>query len=227
MKLLALDTSTLTAGVCVLVDGQVAAEARERVTTHSERLMVLVDGALRQAGLTPRDLDAVACGAGPGSFTGLRIGLGTAKGLCYALSRPLVLISSLEALAARVTDGRVAAVLDAHKSEVYAALYEARAGVLTPLGEESVLSPSALAAELANHVPLVAVGDGLFRYPELLVAGVTQLDDDGAPRPSDLARLAAARLARGEATELAHSGPRYIRASEAEIAKRKRAKPDV
>jgi tRNA threonylcarbamoyladenosine biosynthesis protein TsaB len=225
MKLLALDTSTLIAGVCVLIDGQVAAEARERVTTHSERLMVLVDGALRQAGLAPGDLDAVACGAGPGSFTGLRIGLATAKGLCYALSRPLVLISSLEALAARVTDGRVAAVLDAHKSEVYAALYDAKEGVLSPLGEESVLSPIALASVLADHAPLFAVGDGLLRYPELLVAGVTALED-GAPRPADLARLAAARLGRGEVTELAHSGPRYIRASEAEIAKSKQAKPE-
>lgn len=225
MNLLAIDTSTLTAGVCLLSDGRVLAERRERVTTHSERLMVLVDQVLAAAGRAPRELDAVACGAGPGSFTGLRIGLGTAKGLCFALSRPLILISSLEALAARVHEGRVCAVLDAHKSEVYAALYEAKGGTLAPLGEELVLPPLALSARLAAHLPLTLVGDGVLRYPELLIAGATQHDDDGSPRPSDLARLAAERLARGETSDLALSGPRYIRASEAEIAKRKREDP--
>jgi tRNA threonylcarbamoyladenosine biosynthesis protein TsaB len=230
MKLLALDTATLTASVAVLVDGRLVTERRHRVTTHSEALLGLLDGALAEAGLVARDLDGVVCGAGPGSFTGLRIGLATAKGLCFALGRPLQLVSSLEALAARAPDGAVCAVLDAHKNEVYAARYLVRAGVPEPLGAqgEQVLPPASLAAQLAaSHAaavggpPLALVGDGALRYREILGSEWPLVDEDGAPHASDVARLGAAAFARGEAASLGRSGPRYIRPSEAEIAKMK------
>jgi tRNA threonylcarbamoyladenosine biosynthesis protein TsaB len=223
MKLLALDTSTLVAGVAVSVDERLV-ERRTTVTTHSEALLGLIDEALRAAGVGPADLDGVVCGAGPGSFTGLRIGLATAKGLCFALGRPLVLVSSLAALAARAPDGRVCATLDAHKAEVYAGVYRVAAGVPTAEGDEQVLPPTTLAAALARlavEEPLIVVGEGARRYPELLVAGARLLDDDGAPRPAELVRLGALRLARGEADDLATSGPRYIRPSEAELVKMK------
>src|SRR5678815_4486507 len=122
MKILALDTSTLTAGVAAWEEGRVLAERRSRVTTHSDALLAMIDEVLREAGWTPQTADGVACTAGPGSFTGLRIGLATAKGLCFAAGKPLLCIPSLEALAARAPDGRIAAVMDAHKQEVYACL---------------------------------------------------------------------------------------------------------
>jgi tRNA threonylcarbamoyladenosine biosynthesis protein TsaB len=218
MKLLAIDTSTLLAGVAVW-DGRVIAERRQRVTTHSELLLTLVDEVLREAGQTPAQLDGVACAAGPGSFTGLRIGLATAKGLCFALQKPLSLVPTLEALAARA-DGRVCATLDAHKQEVYAAFFSVENGRPTLDGAEWVGPPAELATRLTG--PLTIVGDGVLRYRTLLVNGVTLLDEDGAPHPGDLARLAAARLSEGHASDLASSGPHYIRASEAEIAKAKK-----
>jgi tRNA threonylcarbamoyladenosine biosynthesis protein TsaB len=223
MKLLALDTSTLVAGVAVSLDERVV-ERRATVTTHSEALLGLIDEALRAAGLAPAALDGVVCGAGPGSFTGLRIGLATAKGLCFALGRPLALVSSLAALAARAPDGRVCATLDAHKAEVYAGLYRVAGGLPTAEGDEQVLSPTALVAALAPlaaDAPLVVVGEGARRYPELVVPGARLLDDDGAPHPADLLRLGALRLQRGEADDLGTSGPRYIRPSEAELVKMK------
>ena len=122
MRILALDTATLTASVAVLAGDDIAAAADGRADTHSERLLPLIDEVLRQAGLAPASLDAIACGAGPGSFTGLRIGLATAKGLCFALHKPLVLVSSLEALAFAARGRDVLALLDAKKREVYAAM---------------------------------------------------------------------------------------------------------
>jgi tRNA threonylcarbamoyladenosine biosynthesis protein TsaB len=213
MKILAIDTSTLTAGVAAW-EGRVLAERRSRVTTHSDALLTMVDEVLREAGWTPARLDAVACTAGPGSFTGLRIGLATAKGLCFAAGKPLSAIPSLEALAARAPDGRVAAVMDAHKQEVYAAVYQVTGGFPQLLDGEWVLPPRELLPRIAG-IPVV--GDGALRYPEL----GQPLDGDGAPRPADVARLAAARLEKGEADDLSSSGPRYVRASEAEIARMK------
>lgn len=222
MKILAIDTSTLTAGVAAFADGRTVAERRRVVTVHSEALLTLVDEVLVEAGLSPKDLDAIVCGAGPGSFTGLRIGLATAKGLCYALDRPLVLISSLAALAARAPVGRaVCAVLDAYRGEIYAGRYQVGPEGPAPLAEESVLPPERLAAELSDAGPVLLVGAGALKYPELVSGDRTLLDADGAPHPSDLARLGAGRLLRGESDPLGPTGPRYIRASEAEIMKNK------
>jgi tRNA threonylcarbamoyladenosine biosynthesis protein TsaB len=217
--LLALDTSTRTAGVAVWRDGRVLAERKRVVTTHSESLLEVIDEALAAAAVEPRALDAVACGAGPGSFTGLRIGLATAKGLCFALGRPLILVSSLEALAARAPDGRVCAILDAHKDEVYAGLFSVEKGVVRALGEERVLAPEALAGELRGG-GMTLVGDGALRYRALFDAA--PLDEDGAPGAREHARLGAARLAAGERSDLASSAPKYIRLSEAELMKLKR-----
>jgi tRNA threonylcarbamoyladenosine biosynthesis protein TsaB len=223
MIILGLDTSTLSAGVAVW-DGDGArllAESRRAVTTHSEFLVPLIDETLRRAGLRVAEVGGIACGAGPGSFTGLRIGLATAKGLCFALGRPLALVSSLAAVAARAPDGRVCATLDAHKAEVYAAVFEVRDHLPLLVDEELVLPPAALAARLAALAPLDIVGGGALRYRELIAPGVRLLDEEEGPRPGDVARLGGLRLLRGEGDDLAASGPRYIRPSEAELAKLK------
>jgi tRNA threonylcarbamoyladenosine biosynthesis protein TsaB len=197
----------------------VLAERRQRVTTHSDALLQMVDAALAEAGCAPRALDGVACGAGPGSFTGLRIGLASAKGLCFALDRPLVLVSSLAVLAARAPVGqRVCATLDAHKGEVYAGLFTVEDEGPRAGGPELALAPARLAELLRAEAPLWVVGEGARRYPELLVEGATLLDDDPAPRPGDLARLAARRLAAGAHDDLGRATPSYIRPSEAELA---------
>jgi tRNA threonylcarbamoyladenosine biosynthesis protein TsaB len=230
MKLLAIDTSTRDGGVAVLVDDALAAERRAHVTTHAERLLPMIDEALAEAALRPAQLDAVAVVAGPGSFTGLRIGLATAKGLCFAQGLPLLLVSSLEALAARAPDGtHVCALLDAYKAEVYAGLFviEERVPKALPWpgGEtgERVLPPAELAQELAQLSEVVLVGDGAHAYPELRALG-RLLDHDPAPHPGDVARLAARRLARGEVDDLATAGPRYLRPSEPELLRMKRDK---
>lgn len=217
MRILALDTSTLTASVAVWIDGAAAAAGDARAEPHSEKLLPLVDEMLRRAGLAPAALDAIACGAGPGSFTGLRIGLATAKGLGFALGKPLVLVSSLAALAWPARGRDVLALLDAKKREVYAGLFDAEG---QPLAPERVLPPDALDGYVrAAGRALVVVGDGAAAYPEAAArCGVVDATIRGTPDARAIAELAAARLLAGGVDELLTAAPTYIRASEAEIA---------
>jgi len=220
MRILALDTSTLTASVAVFIDGAAAAFGDARAEPHSEKLLPLVDEMLRRAGIAAAAIDAIACGAGPGSFTGLRIGLATAKGLGFALGKPLVLVSSLAALAWPARGRDVLALLDAKKREVYAGIFDA-AG--RPLAPERVLPPDALEgyARAAGR-GLVVLGDGAAAYPEAAArCGVVDTSIRGTPDARAVAELAAARLAAGSpdsVDELLTAAPTYIRASEAEIA---------
>ena len=232
--ILAIDTATLDASVALVTrEGQLRASRQARVTTHSEALLGMIAAVLEEAGVRPDDLAAVACGAGPGSFTGLRIGLATAKGLCLAVGSasnpsgrrlPLLLVSSLQALARRAPASMQGALvvpcIDAFKSEVYVGFYRggdepAPAG--TPV--EAVLPPQQLIARLAAlpaGSPLCIVGGGPVRYPELRALDALFVEG-GAPVADEVGRLAAMRLARGEADDLAAAVPRYIRPSEAEI----------
>jgi tRNA threonylcarbamoyladenosine biosynthesis protein TsaB len=244
--ILTLDTTTTQSGVALLEgpdpghealetpetpEAMVRAVRRAVVTTHSEALLEMIDAVLGEAGVKPPELAAIACGAGPGSFTGLRIGLATAKGLCLGLSKPLILVPSLAALAVRVRAAEktlVVACIDAFKGEVYVGRYLG-AGAHPPalMGEEETISPARLAEELqarAAEGPVVLVGDGMVRWPELRVAGLAAIDE-GPPDPVDAGRLAALRWARGEHDDLAGATPRYVRPSEAELMERQRAVP--
>ena len=216
-KLLAIDTSTLVASVAVCIDGAVASAAEAQVTTHSEGLLGLIDSVVRQAGLEPFDLDGVACGSGPGSFTGLRIGMATAKGLAYAVGCPLWQASSLAVLAASVPDARVLAVLDARKREIYAGLFQVSGHRSVLLGEEAVMPPDQLVGFIGGADPnLVVTGDGRARYPaECALAGPTASGGRDTPDAGDLARVVLA--GGGHESPLLTAAPTYIRKSEAEL----------
>ena len=226
MIILAIETATLTSGVALLDGDRVCAVRRTRVTTHSETLLAQIRDALDEARVPLGALAAIACGAGPGSFTGLRIGLATAKGLCFALGLPLVLVPSLQALAARAPRGALAAgVLDAFKGEVYAGFYRlpgpAEPPVPIPEGVEIAAPPARLALLLAERAarepaPIHLIGDGALRWPELAISGLVASDCD-PPDPIDVARIAGARLLCGATDDLDTAAPRYVRPSEAEL----------
>jgi tRNA threonylcarbamoyladenosine biosynthesis protein TsaB len=224
MKILALDTSTFVASVALVdTDGtRVLVDKDAQVSTHSEQLLPLVSAALADAGLAMRDVDAIACGSGPGSFTGLRIGLATAKGLCFALGKPLVMASSLMALAHEAGDGPevVLGMLDARRGEVYAGLYRPDEGHLIRLADEVVIAPDRLRAWVASvepHESILVVGDGVAAYPDAAAAcGRIVPGARGTPRAAHLARLAAERLAAGPVDELHTGTPTYVRPSEVE-----------
>jgi tRNA threonylcarbamoyladenosine biosynthesis protein TsaB len=222
MPLLAFDTSTPCARVAVISDaGQRVSAAEMTAARHSSNLLTLCDQVLLAAGLRVSQVRALACGAGPGSFTGLRVGLAVAKGLALADGLPLVLISSLDALALDLADtatgDAVLPCIDAGKGQVYARLY--RTTQSPPLAEgdgDLMLTPEQLCAWIREHAAgstLLAGGNGVDRYAEIFEASLGSPILRAAPGPSALSVgwLALARLARGEHDDLASSVPRYGR----------------
>ena len=199
MKVLGLDTATLTSGIALLEGDRVLAEARHDASARTADLLVAIDAVCKQAAVAPTDLDAVAVGAGPGSFTGLRIGMATAKGIAFAAGKPLWAVSSLAALA-YAHPGFVVAVLDARRSEVFAGCY--CDGLL--VGQERVMPPAEVAGwarSLAGDRDITYVGDTL--APEVTT-----------PSGVSVARLA---LSGTRVDVLISGGPTYIRPSEAEV----------
>ena len=187
MKLLALETGSPTASVAVVDGGKPLAHHERTVTTHSDVLLVLIDRALADAGLPLSALDGVAIGAGPGSFTGLRIGMATAKGLCFAADLPLWTVSSLAALAcdaAAAPGSTVLAALDARRGEVFAGAYRiADGGEPAALADEAVLPPDRLADYAAALDDPIVLGSGAHAYPDA-IAGIGRWRRDARATPS-------------------------------------------
>ena len=155
MKILGIDTST-PIGSVALIDGEniVAEHTLNIVQAHSSRLMPAIDNVLKWGNITPDALDGCAVGIGPGSFTGIRIGVATAKSLCYAVDKPIVGVSTLEAIAynLRWTDGIVCPILDARRSEIYGCTFHG--GVeWQRITDDFCLSIDAFLDELSNHSP--------------------------------------------------------------------------
>jgi tRNA threonylcarbamoyladenosine biosynthesis protein TsaB len=227
VKLLAVETSTLTGAVALVAGESVVAECRLNVAiTHSERLLGTVDHVLKSGGLALADVDALAVAVGPGSFTGLRIGVSTVKSLAFATGKPLVAVPTLDALAWTLPYAAhpVCPILDARKDEVYAALYRTDGGRLERLTEYQALAPESLGERLARECPgpVIFVGDGVAPWTAVL-RGV--LGGDARPAPPGLrlpsavtvADLARAALERGETADPATLVPIYVRRSEAEL----------
>jgi tRNA threonylcarbamoyladenosine biosynthesis protein TsaB len=222
MRLLALDTSTPAACAAVVELAGGAARALDqrdsRVTTHSEGMLVLIDAVLGGAGVKLADLAGLAVGAGPGSFTGLRIGMATAKGLCFAAGLPLWPVSSLAALAldAGAAPGAfVVPILDAKRDEIYAGFYRIdAAGLPVATAPERVLAPARLAAHTAGQDALLC-GTGALAYPAAL-AGAGRIAFEARATPSALA-VARLALALRPDDALVRGAPAYLRASEAEL----------
>jgi len=214
MIVLGIDTATPIASVAIVEQGVVIAETRSATGGHGADLLVMIDAVCVGAAIGAHDLDAVAIGAGPGSFTGLRIGMATAKGIAFAAKCPLWAVSSLGALAHEALDedpsGTVVAVLDARRGEIYAGAYRREAGITTRVGDERVMPPAELAAFAGPGARFV--GDALAAYPDVLGAlpGVW----DRTPSGGAVAQLA---LAGARADVLVTGAPSYIRPSEAEI----------
>jgi tRNA threonylcarbamoyladenosine biosynthesis protein TsaB len=198
--LLAIETSVPTARVAVLGgDGSVRARAEKTAARHSSNLLKLCDEALGAAGVTVGELAAIACGAGPGSFTGLRVGLAVAKGLALPTALPLVLISSLEALAQDLEGPPGALVvpcLDAGKEQVYARFFGAATS------EDWVLEPAALIDRIrGTSYTAVLGGTGADRYRERFTAALGEAAVRAqVPGPSavSVGKLALERFRRGE-----------------------------
>jgi tRNA threonylcarbamoyladenosine biosynthesis protein TsaB len=226
---LGLDTSTSIASLALLADGRVAGSLQRPATSHGAALPGALDELLRAANVSIRDVGAIAVGTGPGSFTGLRIGLSYAKGIAMASGCAMLGVPGFDAMALSALErdntlddtnlGRlVCVVVDARKGEVYAALYRVVADGLEKLSEELVIALEHLASRIAEDV--MFIGDDRAKDAAALVESrghrVAVFDTGTLDlRGVCVAALGGARFARGETDRAASLEPLYIRTPEA------------
>jgi tRNA threonylcarbamoyladenosine biosynthesis protein TsaB len=221
--LLALETSGMCGSIALVTQRQCLGEyTLLSKQTHSRRLLGGIDWLLREAGLDWTEIGGLAVSLGPGSFTGLRIGLSTAKGLAMAAGIPLLGVAALDGLAAQLAHAAplICPVLDARKQEVYAAFYRPGPVGAERVSDYMVLSPAALAAKINESV--ILVGDGAVAYEELFrkQLGETAIIASGViyfPRAAAIGQLAFSKWQKQEFLEPASAVPLYIRPSEAEM----------
>jgi tRNA threonylcarbamoyladenosine biosynthesis protein TsaB len=199
-------------------DGRLIAEAAVHAeTSHSRQLLGSVEWVMKAVGISWNDLDAIAVSIGPGSFTGLRIGLAAAKGMVFATGKPLIAVPTLDAIALScpLIDSPLWCVMDARKQEVYAACYGADGQQTSPA---EAVRPELLAEKIAP--PAVIAGPGLAEYQHIFsrIAGLRFIPSAlSSPSAAKIGFLAADKLARGETSDPASAAPLYVRASEAEV----------
>jgi len=223
MIVLGINTSTLEGSVALMGDEALICEHILNVeATHSERLLPSIDRLLQEGGLDLSRISGIAVTLGPGSFTGLRIGLACAKGLAMASSLPLVGVPTLESIARNLPFCRypICPLLNARKGEVYWALYRFEGTKLTQVTTEAVSSPEAMTKAIGEAT--VFVGDGAVHYTrqiEEMLEGKALFAPVSAAtvRASVVAEMGMERLKRGERDDLAGLVPRYVRRSEAEL----------
>lgn len=226
MKIIGIESSSLVASVALVEEGRTLGQYTvDHRKTHSQTLLPMLDELLRMTETPMEEVDAVAVAAGPGSFTGLRIGVATAKGLCLAAGKPLIAVPTLEAMAWSVWDARdlVCPILDARRAQVYAALYaydDARQMIC--LQEAQVVEISTVCDWIrAEGRPALFLGDGVPVQEERLRA---ELGEQAVLAPAHLARQQAAAVASlgleyfraGKIADADSFAPEYLRISQAE-----------
>lgn len=224
MLVLGLDSATQVAGVALIDGNRLVAELFFNTRkNHSQRLLPLIAALLREAGFKLADLDGLAVALGPGSFTGLRIGLATVKGLAHAAQKPVAGIPTLDGLAwnAWEVPGLVCPVLYARRQEVYTALYRWQEGELCRLTPYQALDPYSLVDLLKSYtMPVYFLGDGVIPYWEVWQQLGTRArflpSTSTLPRAAQIARLGRERLLAGKEDDLFQLKPLYLRPSPAE-----------
>ena len=224
MLLLAFETSAKAASVALMEDSRLLGECYQNTAmTHSQTLMVMAEDLLRQCGRPVEDVTAVAVAAGPGSFTGVRIGVAAAKGFAWGRELPCYGVSTLEAMAlgAGVWEGYVCPVMDARRSQVYNALFRMEKGVCHRIAEDRAIALSDLQQELQRlEGPIYLVGDGSALTHSTLADALPNLilppEWKQHQRAVGVAIAAKQSMERGEAGSGAALVPNYLRLSQAE-----------
>ena len=223
MRMLAFETSAKTASVAIAEDGNLVGEYFQNSgQTHSRTLLQMAEALLKNCELTVEEIDVVACAAGPGSFTGVRIGLAAAKGFAWGRNIPLIGVSTLEAMVRNVavSDGIYCAAMDARRAQVYTALFDCTDGVITRLTQDSAIAVEELGKQLSEiEKDKILVGDGaLLCYNTL--GGSDKLlvmpEHLRMQRAAGVALQAWKQYCDGEITSAANVVPNYLRLSQAE-----------
>lgn len=224
MRILAFETSAKAASVALMEDGKLLGESYQNTgLTHSQTLMAMAEELMRTCGLAPEDIGAAAVAAGPGSFTGVRIGVAAAKGFAWGRDIPCCGVSTLEAMALNlgIWQGYILPVMDARRQQVYTALFHGENGSCERLTEDRAISLEDLAGELKNLTePIFLVGDGgVLCYntlreevPNLVLPPEHRLHQ----RAAGVALAAEKSMAAGQTCDGAALTPNYLRVSQAE-----------
>ena len=213
LKILAFDTSTEYCSVAIFLDGEIIKTETHAGQRHSELLLPMVQKILDEAGLELTGIDGIAFGAGPGSFTGLRIACGVAQGLSFAANIPVIGISTLEAIAQQNTHNKVIVALDARMGEIYHAAYVRHAANWQVVCEPTLCAPQHAPAVSGAH--WIGYGSGFDVYDHVLSEryehNLLKIENERYPHAQEIAQLAAAKTINDFFTDPAKAEPIYIR----------------
>ncbi len=220
MIILALDSTATAAAAALLRDGVlISKDMHDDGNTHSSTLLPMIERLLCDSGLTVNDIDLFAASAGPGSFTGVRIGAATIKGLAFGKKKPCVAVSALHALAynMRDTDGYVCALMDARRGQFYTATFEVCGGVVKRITEDEAKSASEIAASIAKYDKVFLVGDGAAVAKPLLPENTALAPEECLLADGEsVGLLAYEKYKCGESVSDADFAPTYLRLPQAE-----------
>ena len=224
MLLLAFETSAKAASVALFDDGKLLGESYQNTgLTHSQTLMVMAEDLLSQCGHTPQEVETIAVAEGPGSFTGVRIGVAAAKGFAWGKELPCWGTSTLEAmvLTLGIHQGYICCAMDARRSQVYNALFYVNRSILERVTPDRAIALADLATELeALEGPIYLVGDGSLLTHKTLGDQISNLvcppEHRMHQRASGVGLAALAMMARGESSDANGLSPNYLRLSQAE-----------
>ena len=220
MLILAFETSAKAASVALMQEGRIIGSCYQNTgLTHSQTLMVMAQDVLKQCGFAPAQVSHVAVAAGPGSFTGVRIGVAAAKGFAWGGQLPCCGVSTLEAMALWLgqSDGYICCAMDARRSQVYNAIFRAENGKMTRITEDRAISLEELCSELAAlDAPIYLVGDGSLLCKKAFPAAILPPEHRMHQRAEGVAMAAKAAIDRGEICDGNALTPNYLRLSQAE-----------
>ncbi|MFO7543577.1 MAG: tRNA (adenosine(37)-N6)-threonylcarbamoyltransferase complex dimerization subunit type 1 TsaB [Thiobacillus sp.] len=213
MKLLVLDTSTEFCSAALWLDGRIEARRVLAEQRHSSLLLPMVDELLRESAISLRQLDGIAYGAGPGSFTGLRIACAVTQGLAFGADLPVTGVSTLESIAEQTGADRVLTVLDARMAEVYWAAYQRKDEGWRVVSEPQLALPESVT--IPEHGEWVGAGNGFAALGEVLrprlAAQLVRIDETLMPDAAAMAPLAVRAFERGDGMDAALAAPIYLR----------------
>jgi tRNA threonylcarbamoyladenosine biosynthesis protein TsaB len=211
--ILNIETATTNCSVSLSKAGKtlVLKEDNDKNYSHAERLHVYIDEVLKEANITPKDLAAIAVSKGPGSYTGLRIGVSAAKGLCFALNKPLISIPTLEALAnqVKIENGVIVSMLDARRMEVYSAVYDAGYNQIRET-QAQILDETSFKTYLEKD-KVYFIGNGVEKTKDIIEHPNAIFIEAKLPSANEMAALAFNKFKKNNLEDVAYFEPYYLK----------------
>ena len=211
--ILNIETATTNCSVSLSKNGEtlVLKEDKDSGYSHAEKLHVYINELFKEANINPKDINAVAVSKGPGSYTGLRIGVSAAKGLCFALDKPLLAVSTLESLAqqVKINDGYIVPMLDARRLEVYSAVFDAKFEQFREIKAE-ILSEESY-SDLLEEQKVYFIGSGVEKTKTLITHPNAIFIEGQLPSANEMSQLSEKKYKKSDIEDVAYFEPYYLK----------------